>query len=91
MACNVLIVPSMTTSGQSRGKRQRRNLDLIALRINAGMSRDDLGRRSGIGRETIRLAEAGFVPTPRVQYALAKAFGQLPLDIWPIEHQRAAR
>jgi transcriptional regulator with XRE-family HTH domain len=80
----------MTTSGQRR-KQLRRNLDLVALRINAGLSRDDLGRRSGVGRETIRLAEAGFTPTPRVQFALAQALGKLPLDIWPIERQRVSR
>jgi transcriptional regulator with XRE-family HTH domain len=80
----------MTTSGQ-RTRRPRRNLELIALRINAGLSRDDLARRTCVGRETIRLAEAGFVPTPRVQFALAQAFNKLPLDIWPIETQRASR
>lgn len=81
------MVPSVTTSGQ----RRRRNLTLIALRINAGLSRDDLSLKTGVGRETIRLAESGFVPTPRVQFAIAQAFGKLPLDIWPIERQRIGR
>lgn len=47
---------------------------LISLRIQAGESREALGYRIGVGRETIRNAEAGFVPTPRVQHALARAF-----------------
>lgn len=44
--------------------------------------------RSGIGRETIRRAEAGFIPTPRAQFAIAQALDTTPLAIWPIEHQR---
>lgn len=63
-------------------------MDLIALRINAGLSREDMALRTGLGRETIRLAESGFVPTPRVQFTIAKSFGMLPLDLWPIETQR---
>jgi len=81
-------MPTRTTSRRQGG---RRNLDLISLRINAGLSRDDLSFRAGVGRETIRLAEAGFVPTPRVQFAIAKAFGKLPLEIWPLETQRIGR
>lgn len=83
-------MPTQTRSGQRAG-RHRRNLDLIGLRINAGLSRDDLAVRAGIGKETVRLAESGFTPTPRVQFAIAGAFGKLPLDIWPIERQKAAR
>jgi DNA-binding XRE family transcriptional regulator len=63
-------------------------MQLIGLRINAGLSRDDLAARLGIGKETIRLAEAGFVPTPRIQFALAAEFNLLPLDIWPLQKQR---
>lgn len=63
-------------------------MDLIALRVNEGLSRDDLAARTGLGRETVRLAESGFVPTPRVQFALAAAFKLRPLDLWPIERQR---
>ena len=60
----------------------------MGLRLNEGLSRDDLARRSGVSRETIRFAEAGFVPTARVQFALAAAFGLRPLDLWPIDCQR---
>lgn len=70
------------------GTRNRRDLGLIGLRINAGLSREQLGARIGVSRETIRMAEDGFVPTPRIQFAIAKEFGMLPLDIWPIERQR---
>lgn len=68
--------------------RISQNLKLQALRINAGLSRDDLARRTGVSRESIRLAELGFVPGPRIQFAIADAFDLRPLDIWPIERQR---
>jgi len=83
-------MPTATRSGQRAG-RHRRNLDLIALRTNAGLSREMLSFRAGVGRETIRLAESGFVPTVRVQFAIAQALGKQPLDLWPIETQKAAR
>lgn len=74
-----------------RKSTRRKNLTLIALRINAGMSRVDLERRSGVSRETIRLAELGYVPlNPRIQADIAKELGAKPLDIWPIETQRVA-
>lgn len=74
------------------GIRHRRqpNLRLQALRINEGLSRDDLARRIGVSRETIRLVEHGWTPGPRVQYAIASAFELRPLDLWPIERQRVA-
>lgn len=82
-------MPSTAGSGHSnRHRSTRTNLELIALRINAGFSRDDLAAEIGVGRETIRLAEAGFVPTPRVQFAIASRLGKTPLDIWPIGQQR---
>lgn len=89
-AANVRIVPTTTTSRQPKRRRQP-NLTLIALRVNAGHSRETLALRLGIGRETIRLAEAGFIPTPRIQFALASAFKTTPLDIWPLEFQRRPR
>lgn len=82
-------MPSTATSG--RRTRSRRNIDLIALRVNAGLSHADVAARAQIGRETYRLAESGFVPTPRIQFAIAKAFEMRPLDIWPIERQRGVR
>lgn len=75
------------------GIRQRRQAHtaLIALRVNEGLSREALAYRAGVSRETIRLVEAGFVPTPRVQFAVAGVFGRRPLDLWPIERQPAFR
>lgn len=79
-------MPPITRTGQ---RRRTKNLRLIELRINEGLSREQLAYRTGIGKETIRLAESGFVPTPRVQFALAGAFSLRPLDLWPLEMQKA--
>lgn len=75
----------------SRGQRKQPHIELIALRVNEGLSREQLAYRIGVSRETIRLAESGFLPGPRVQFALAGAFEMRPLDLWPIERQRSGR
>jgi DNA-binding XRE family transcriptional regulator len=79
----------MTLTTAPRRKSHRRpNRVLQSLRINEGLSPNDLAYRAGISGNTVRLAEAGFRPTPRVQFAIARVFEQLPLDIWPLEDQR---
>jgi DNA-binding XRE family transcriptional regulator len=85
-------MPIEARSSRGRGSPRRKpNLKLIALRVNGGYSREMLALRIGVGRETIRLAEAGYLPTPRVQFALADEFRLQPLDIWPIETQARPR
>lgn len=64
------------------------NLRLIELRVNAGLSPNQLAYLTGISAPTIRLAEKGHTPEPRVQFAIAQHFGLLPLDIWPLKIQR---
>jgi transcriptional regulator with XRE-family HTH domain len=64
------------------------NRRLQELRINAGLSVNDLARVTQVGAGTIRLAEAGHVPGPRTQFALANYFELRPLDIWPLSQQR---
>lgn len=64
------------------------HLRLKELRINAGMSPNTLAFRVGVSGKTIRMVEAGWIPTPRVQFQIAKEFGLLPLDLWPIERDR---
>lgn len=73
---------------RQRGRRRSPNIELQARRINAGLARSDLSRKTGVSVESIRLAEAGFVPGPRLQFALARALDREPLDIWPLENQR---
>jgi len=83
-------VAAKTNRPSSRTRRER-HLELEGLRINAGLSRAELGARIGMSAETIRLAELGFLPGPGVQLKIAKEFGRRPLDLWPMERQRAGR
>lgn len=52
------------------------------------MSPNDLARRAGIDGNTVRLAERGFTPTPRVQFAIAGIFDLQPTELWPMDRQR---
>ena len=65
------------------------NRKLIALRVNDGLSPNQLAARINVSGPTIRLAELGHTPEPRVQFEIAEYFGLRPLDIWPLEKQRA--
>lgn len=69
----------------------RSNRTLIELRINAGLSPNDLATRAGVSGNTVRAAERGFYVSPRSQYAIARVLGQLPLEVFPFERQREAR
>jgi transcriptional regulator with XRE-family HTH domain len=71
-------------------RRIRPHRQLQELRINAGLSPNDLAYRAGISGNTVRMAESGFIPTPRVQFAIARVFDRTPLDLWPLDQQRAA-
>lgn len=47
------------------------------------MSPNDLAYRCGVTGKTIRMVEAGFIPSPRTQLAIATVFELQPLDLWP--------
>lgn len=66
------------------GRKRRPNLKLQELRVNRGLSPNELGALVGRVGKTIRLAEAGFIPTPAVQFDIASFFELRPTDIWPI-------
>jgi DNA-binding XRE family transcriptional regulator len=72
------------------GTRARgRNHTLITLRVNAGLSPNELGAECGVSGKTIRDAEEGRItPLPRTQFQIARAFGKDPTDIWPIGGRR---
>lgn len=59
----------------------------MELRINEGLSPNDLAYRAGVAGKTVRMAEAGFLPSPRVQHAIASVFGLQPTSIWPLHVQ----
>lgn len=75
----------MATLTESRRKAPNRRL--MELRINEGMSPNDLGYRAGVSGKTVRMAEQGFLPGPRVQHAIASVFGLQPTEIWPLQVQ----
>lgn len=79
-------MPLMNT--KIRAGRRSPNRRLQSLRINEGLSPNDLAYRAGISGNTVRLAESGYTPSPRVQFAISRVFGLSPLDIWPLEAQR---
>ena len=72
----------------SASRRRIPNRRLQELRLNAGLSPNDLAYRAGISGKAVRMAEEGFVPSPRVQFAIAAAFDLKPLDLWPLDRQR---
>lgn len=69
-------------------RRRQPNRKLQELRLNAGLSPNDLGYRAGISGKSVRQIEAGVIPHPRIQFAIAQVFDLLPLDIWSLETQR---
>lgn len=52
------------------------------------MAVSDLAYRAGVSDKTIRMAECGFVPGPRIQFSIAGVFGLQPTDLFPIGTQR---
>lgn len=77
-------------SGKISRKKKRINRSLIEMRLNAGLTPNDLGRRAGVSGNTVRAAERGLYVDPRSQYAMARALGVLPLDVFPFERQKEA-
>jgi transcriptional regulator with XRE-family HTH domain len=73
---------------QRRRGRKRTNRALVELRLNSGLTPNDLARRAGLSGNTVRAAERGLYVDPRSQFAIAKALGVLPLDVFPFERQR---
>lgn len=77
-----------------RRRRRKTHTKLVSLRINEGLTPNDLARRAGVSGQVVRMAEAGYIPGPRIQFAIAGVFKHevedralRPLEIWPIERQ----
>lgn len=71
-------------------RRGRANRALIELRLNAGLSPNDLALRARVSGNTVRSAERGLYVSPRSQFAVAQALGVDVLDVFPFERQRIA-
>lgn len=64
---------------------------LHELRVNAGLSPEQLGYRAGVSGMTIRRIErGGCKPTPQTMFRLASEFDLDVIDLWPIERRRVA-
>lgn len=72
----------------TNGFKRVPHLRLKELRINAGMSPNDLAYKAGLSGKTVRMVESGWIPSPRVQFQIAMVFELRPLDLWPIERNR---
>lgn len=70
------------------GSRKVPHLKLMALRVNEGLSPNDLAFRVGVSGKTIRMAEQGWIPSPRVQFQIARVFELRPVDLWPFYRDR---
>ena len=75
-----------------KGTRRVPHLRLKELRINAGMTPNDLAFKAGVTGKTVRMVEDGFIPGPRIQFRIASVFEMKPLDLWPFDRatQRVA-
>jgi transcriptional regulator with XRE-family HTH domain len=62
----------------------------MELRLNAGLSPNDLAQRAGLSGNTVRAAERGLYIAPRSQHAIARALNVRPLEVFPFERQRIA-
>lgn len=69
-------------------KRKQPNRKLIEYRLNKGLTPNQVAYMTGLTGPTIRLAEKGHVPSPRVQLALAEFYEERVLDLWPLELQK---
>lgn len=62
---------------------------LKSLRIDAGLSPEQLGYLVGVSGHTIRRVEfRGSIPTPRIQFLIAQHFGLRPTEIWALDGAR---
>jgi DNA-binding XRE family transcriptional regulator len=71
-------------------RTRKPNLALTGHRLNKGLSPNGLSGLTGVSAQTIRLAEKGHLPSPRVMFELAQFFEVEVLDIWPLPGQEKA-
>ena len=67
------------------------NREFFTLMVKKGMSPRALARKSGVSHKTIELVIDGWIPSARVQGALATQLGVDPDELWSIEAQLRIR
>lgn len=66
-------------------------LQVKSRRIDSGLSPEQLGYIVGVSGHTIRRIEKdGAIPTPRVQFLIAKHFECRPTDLWRLRQAAMA-
>lgn len=58
-------------------------MQLRILRLNAGLSPEQLGEQVGVSGDTIRRLETGGRPSARTAKLIADYFGKQATEMWP--------
>lgn len=64
--------------------------NLVALRLNKGLSIRAAADKMGIAEQSLRRAEGGESVLPRVAYQIATFYGYRVTDVWPLDTNGAA-
>lgn len=65
-------------------------IDLVAERLNRGMSRRQMAKEIGVSEAVLRSAEQGGHPHPSNALKIASYYGVLVTNIWPVENEEPA-
>lgn len=65
-------------------------IDLLAARLNRGLSRRQAADQMGVAENTLKRAEEGEMPHPSNALKIAGFYGHQVTDVWPLEPTEAA-
>jgi lambda repressor-like predicted transcriptional regulator len=65
-------------------------MNLVAERLNRGLSVSAFAHEAGVPEHVVRHAEKGGVPQPANAFKIASFLGVRVTDIWPTERDGAA-
>lgn len=65
-------------------------MNIIAERLNRGLSRNEAARQMGIAQKTLVAAEDGRSISPSSAKAIADFYGVRVTDLWPVPNDDAA-
>lgn len=78
--CNTCDMASQVLTRRSLRETGR---DLREMRLNRGLTPEDLGALVHVSGRTIRRIEDGHRPTVRVMFAIASEFDMEVVELWP--------
>ena len=73
------------SAAMTRGRGNVTGRRLRELRVNRGLSPEQLGEIVGVSGRTVRRIEGGNRPTPAIALKIAQHFEVEPTDLWPLE------